>query len=296
MKKTIAVLLSLLLAFSLAIPVFAAQSAAETREAAAILTGVKDGMNAVTRLSKSFIRSLVSMIAARSSVSGKDLPNAEDVVSSLLSKAFAEVGQGITYADLASVLEKKEIRPAAKRVGADDTFEGDLSVADLGDLLKNYIFVRIDDPEEAAKAIADASVYEYTVIEGEHGTVYIRVNLAEHPELFNAAVFRALVEKLYEGQKEEMLRHDDGSVDYLMSYEHIAGELALHAIVYAAASGLIGLVGEDNETLYDLYRSAVVADLNVDEKRLSPQMIELFGKVLLGILRLNVFRLTEMFG
>ena len=296
MKKLLAVFLALVLTLSLTVPALAASPAAEAPDASAILTGVRDGMTAVKKLSKSLIRSLVSTIAGRAGVDGEDLPDVMRVVSSLLSRAVGDAGKELSFSELTSALKKRETAPAALQTGDDDTFAGDMSLADLGDLLKNYIFVRIDDPEEVARAIADAAVYDYTVIDGGHGTVYIRVNLAEHPEVFNAEVFRELVDRLYEGQTEEMVRNGDGSVDYLMSYEHIAGELALHAIVYAAVSGLIRLTGSDIETLYTLYRSAVVADLNVDENRLSPQAIALFGKVLLGFLRLNLFRLTELFG
>ena len=95
-------------------------------------------------------------------------------------------------------------------------------------------------------------------------------------------MFRRLVEDLYEQQGEEMLKNGDGETDYLMSYEHIAGELALHALLYAASNEILRVTGVSSSRLLKLYKSAAQADLNIDEARLPGEVFSIVGVVLMN--------------
>jgi hypothetical protein len=158
-----------------------------------------------------------------------------------------------------------------------------ITFADMAEVMKKYVFIRVDNPEEVAELIAESCEFTYTTVEDGDGTVYIRVDIEKNPQIFNYAVFRNLVEDLYEQQGEEMLKNEDGSVDYLMSYEHIAGELALHALLYAASDELLR-VGVESGRLLSLYKSAARADLNVDEARIPAEAIAIVGVILMNMM------------
>ena len=74
--------------------------------------------------------------------------------------------------------------------------------------------------------------------------------------------------------REGLAMMESGEYD-LMSYQHIAGELALHVIIAAAMSAM----GKDesDSTLH----SSMVANLNKDESRFPSQLIEIIGKFLM---------------
>ena len=192
-------------------------------------------------------------------------------------------------ADAVPTVSAADLRKAASIEGDDDSDlpEGELPLVDLVSVLSQYVFVQLDDPDALAELIAEGSVYDYQVVENGKGTVIIRVNIAKHPELLNPAVFAALVEKLYAAEQEEMLAHGDSSTDYLMSYEHIAGELALHALVWAASNEVIRLTGSSNDTVLSLYRSAVIADLDYAESRLPSGVIEFLGQLIILTLKFD---------
>ena len=67
-----------------------------------------------------------------------------------------------------------------------------------------------------------------------------------------------------------------------MNYKQVAGELALHVALLMlldkyADTGLI-------ENVEDLYIKTEIADLNIDEQRVSPQFINLVGTLIMNVL------------
>ena len=145
---------------------------------------------------------------------------------------------------------------------------------------------------QSLKTAADSfAKYLFIPVTDEKGTVYIKVNVEENPEIFNFSVFRNLVDQLYAGQNEKMAENADGSTDYLMSYEHIAGELALHMLVYAATSEIISLSGSGNDKILDLYNSAKLAELNYDESRLPSKWLNAIGRLIVVMFRFDIFRI-----
>lgn len=155
----------------------------------------------------------------------------------------------------------------------DTNGDGNVTPVEIASVFSKYIFADSASLEGCGEQIADASTFTVTVTKDGVSTVYIAVPVESYPQLFNAGVFDETVKKLAE--KQEALKTEDMT---LMSYEHIAGELALHAAIYAATY----LLGGDREdsTFHSYYDSAKVADLNVDEDRVSSGLLEFIGKLL----------------
>ena len=140
-------------------------------------------------------------------------------------------------------------------------------------------------------AALESSEITYKLVTDEDGTVYISVDIENNPEIFNYAVFRNVVDGLYAAQGEELLKNENGETDYAMSYEHIAGELAFHAILFAAVNEVINVTGTKNETIVRLYNHAAVADLNYDEARVPSEFLSILGVLLVDLLQFNLLKL-----
>ena len=149
---------------------------------------------------------------------------------------------------------------------------GKVTASEIAGTLSKYAFAKADDLAGAADSIAADSTFTVTVTKDGVSTVYIAVPVEDYPQLFNAGVFDETVKKLAEAQQ---TYGGDGMT--LMTYEHIAGELALHAAVYALTYMAGG--DADGSTFHSFYESARIADLNVDENRAPGWFLEIFGKI-----------------
>ena len=312
-KKIAAVVLSAVLLFSLPLTVFAASI--RTPEIGEIAAAVQadlheqtEGMSAIAKLNVSLLRTLTER-AKNIDITADDVKAAADEVSGLIAGVYAKMG---SYAEKLLNKVKNEIdnlkptdpsEPSGPSQPSEPSQPGNpsqpseptepenptepaetVTFADLSKVLSKYIFIKVENADDVAALIAESCDFTYTTINDGNGTVYIRVNIEENPEIFNYAVFRNLVEDLYEQQGEEMLKNDDGEVDYLMSYEHIAGELALHALLYAASNELLRVTGISSSRILSLYKSAAQADLNIDEARVPGEVISIFGIVLMNFM------------
>ena len=150
--------------------------------------------------------------------------------------------------------------------------DGNVTAAEIAGVLSKYAFAKEEDLAGYADQIAAGSTFTVTVTKDGVSTVYIAVPVEDYPQLFNAGVFDETVEKLAQTQGEYQ---EDGMT--LMTYEHIAGELALHAAIYA----LTYMAGADREgnVFHSFYESARVADLNVDESRAPSWFLEFVGRL-----------------
>ena len=296
-KKIFALVIALILTFSC--PAAALAASTGTPDFNAVVSAVQADLNnkangtAVSRLAVNLLRSLTEKLK-NAELGAENAAAAMDKANVLLARLYASLGSyaptllGRTgHAAFAPSAEALRQAAAKENAPAQTTF------ADLSHLLSRYVFVKIDNADEVAALIAQSCEFDYTVIDGGNGTIYIRVDVEKNPEIFNYAVFRHLVEDLYAAQGEEMLKNGDGNTDYLMSYEHIAGELALHALIYAASNEILRVTGIKSERLLSLYRSAAQADLNIDEARMPGAMISAFGAVLMNQL---TYRIMSMFG
>ena len=141
--------------------------------------------------------------------------------------------------------------------------KGGMLIKELKVILQRYIFVKVDDVDAASMKAIESSDISYELVTDNDGTVYIRVDIENNPDIFNFAVFRNVVDGLYAAQGEELIKNNNGETDYAMSYEHIAGELALHAVVFAVTNEIINVTGTKNEIIVKLYEKAAVAALNI---------------------------------
>ena len=131
-----------------------------------------------------------------------------------------------------------------------------------------------------ADGIASATVYEPFLPTEDTESVIISLDLRAHPELGNISVFIESVRAMVNRSK-EYVTGSTANVE-LMNYKQVAGELALHIALLMvldrfADTGLI-------ENVEDLYIKTEVADLNIDESRVSPQFINLVGTLIMNVL------------
>ena len=153
--------------------------------------------------------------------------------------------------------------------------------ADKGTLF-DYRFRLFSREEVLATAdeIAKATVYETSWLEDGTETVIISINLRAHPELGNISVFiesvRAMVDR-----SAEYVSGTSENVE-LINYRQAAGELALHValLMFLDRTAGTGLV----ENIEELYEKTVIADLNIDETRVSPQFINIVGTLIMNLL------------
>ena len=264
MKKTLAILLSLLMLVSLSTTCFAAGNEAK-------ITGIAAKINSIAA-------SLEEKIA---DAAGSLTIDGDQNLDAVVASSFADLNVKAEYDSGAAPSSIKKAAALSKTQ----------TLKSAASDYSKYLFIPVENPDEVAAIIAESCEFDYSLVSDGKGTVYIKVNVEENPEIFNFSVFRNLVDQLYAGEKEEMIKNDDGSTDYLMSYEHIAGELALHMIVYAATSSIIELSGSGNETILNLYNSAKLAELNYDESRMPSKWIFAIGRLITVMFRFDVFRI-----
>ena len=162
---------------------------------------------------------------------------------------------------------------------------------EVANFFSGFVFVKDSEIEAISQRIADSCKYKVVVIEDGKKTVYIAVDLIKNREIFDARVFLNATEKLLKKAEEyaiaDGMEQNPDNYD-LMSYHHLAGELALHMILADVTNDLGATKG--NSILRKLYDMAVVSDLNVDEDRIGPALIEFFGHTV--VFFLNTFYKT----
>ena len=218
-KKTLALLLSVMMLFTMALPASAASSEAKTQE------------------------------------------NIEAFFSELLD-GKVEIGDDFFKA----ITENLGAAPSKKAVAG---------------AVSQYAVVAAEDVNSAealAEAIADDSVYTIKTLENGKKTVYIAVNVAEHPELFDMEVFRAAVYKICDKQNEFV---DSPESFDLLTYKRFAGELYLHMRIYEIADPLSIVLGAVFDFINKIVEMTGVADMNIDENRFPGFMFDIIGELVL---------------
>ncbi len=221
-KKSIAILLALMMLFSMALPASAADSSAKAQE------------------------------------------NVEAFFSELLG-GKVEIGEEFYEA----ILSGLDASPSKNEVA---------------NAVSQYAVVAAEDVDSVdalAQAIADDSVYTIKTLENGKKTVYIAVNVAEHPELFEMDVFRAAVYKICDKQNAiEEVAADPESFD-LLTYKRFAGELYLHMRIYEIADPLSIVLGAVFDFINKIVEMTGVADMNIDENRFPGFMFDIIGELVL---------------
>lgn len=150
--------------------------------------------------------------------------------------------------------------------------------------VSQYALVAAEDvnsTEALAEAIANDSVYTIKTLENGKQTVYIAVNVAEHPELFEMDVFRAAVYKICDKQNamEEVVANPE-NFD-LLTYTRFAGELYLHMRIYQIADPMSMVLGSVFDFINKIVEMTGVADMNIDESRFPGFLFDIIGGILL---------------
>lgn len=219
-KKSIAILLALMMLFSMALPASAADSSAKAQE------------------------------------------NVEAFFSELLG-GEVEIGEEFYEA----ILSGLDAAPSKNEVAG---------------AVAQYAVVAAEDVDRVdvlAEAIANDSVYTIKTLENGKQTIYIAVNVAEHPELFEMDVFRAAVYKICDKQKAFVTSEADFD---LLTYKRFAGELYIHMRIYQVAEPMSVILGEIFDFLNKIVEMTGIADINIDESRFPGFLFELVGAIMLA--------------
>ena len=147
-----------------------------------------------------------------------------------------------------------------------------VSAREISDVVSGYIFFTDEEAEQLSDNIVENSNFFNAKLDDGTYTIFIGVKLYKYPELSNYKVFRKTMDKFYEKQFEYMKPDREYN---MMTYRHIAGEMILHQILYQVLKS----VNADKQTgiLNTLYKKAYIVDLNVNEKRVPPFLINLAG-------------------
>ncbi len=157
---------------------------------------------------------------------------------------------------------------------------------EVANFFSGFVFVKDSEIEAVSQRIADSCKYKVITVEGGKKTVYVAVDLINNKEIFDARVFLNATDKLLKKAEENAIAdgmNQNPDAYDLMSYHHLAGELALHMIVADITNDLGATKG--NGILRDLYDKAILSELNVDENRLAPALIEFFGQTVIFFLQ-----------
>lgn len=147
----------------------------------------------------------------------------------------------------------------------------------VANTVSQYAVVAAEDVKNVdaiAQAIADDSVYTIMRLRNGKNTLYIAVDIREHPELFDMDVFRAAVYKICDRQHEFVTDPEDFD---LITYTRFAGELYLHIKLYQALNPVSKVLW----FLRYIVERINLAEMNVDEIRFPGFMFDIIGKLLL---------------
>ncbi len=252
--------------------------------------GVKKSASLLMSLSKSLMRNLGPYVE-EVVLTPENAEKAKQVALKIMAKLIDKITKPSEPSNPEDPSNPSDPSKPSEPVTPEEPSKDTISIEEIKAMLKRYIFVKVDDVDAAALDIINKSEIEYELVTDKDGTVYISVDIENNPEIFNFSVFKSVVDGLYTAQGEELLKNNNGETDYAMSYEHIAGELALHAIVYAVTNEIINVTGTKNSLIVKMYDKAVVAALNYDEKRLPSEVISMVGVLLVDFLQFNLLKL-----
>ena len=229
---------------------------------------------------KKIISLTLVLIMALSFVMPASAIDAEDTLSSkeLAAAVDAAAEAMVATDDTTSVIPNAALY-AAVAANADTPEE-------VANFFSGFVFVKDSEIETISQKIADSCKYKVVTVEGGKKTVYVAVDLINNKEIFDARVFLNATAKLLKKAEEKAIAdgmNQNPDAYDLMSYHHLAGELALHMIIADVTNDLGATKG--NGILRDLYDRAVVSELNIDEDRLAPALIEFIGQTVVFFLQ-----------
>lgn len=154
---------------------------------------------------------------------------------------------------------------------------------EIAGLFSGLLFVEKDKAEAVAADIVANSKYTVKVIDGGKQTVYCSIDFEKFPEIYDARVYLAAIEKIQnkcdEVAAEKGIDISGGNYSP-MNYSHVAGELALHMILAALSKDSVSW----NPISAWIYERAGIADLNVDEDRVPAVLLQAFGDAVVKLI------------
>jgi len=150
-------------------------------------------------------------------------------------------------------------------------------IAIITALFQFFPFIGPGDAQAVGQSLAEQAAYTvYTIPGTETRSVLISIPLDEEQflRLYAKPVLRAFTKAALEEQASAI--PEGAQVTFLlMDADHIAGEAQLHLIGYV----LTHLAGGENGPFAGLYERFRVIDLNVDEARVPPALIDATGRL-----------------
>lgn len=290
-KKIVSVLLTLSLLFSFgAVTASAKETPAADEIVGALMedvAGITKSVSLLKSLSESLLKNLQPYIM-NVVLTPENIDMAVDAGSKVMAKLIDKI---MNPSQPEEPTEPSEPTDPTDPTDPSHPSESGMLIEELKAILQRYIFVKVDDVDAASMKAIESADISYELVTDTDGTVYISVDIENNPDIFNFSVFRNVVDGLYAAQGEELIKNNNGETDYAMSYEHIAGELALHAVVFAVTNEVINVTGTKNEIIVKLYEKAAVAALNYDEARVPSEMISMIGVILVDLLQFNLLKL-----
>lgn len=207
----------------------------------------------------------------------------------LPSFAASEENQQLSAAEVEEAVEAA----VAALVGASDnaivvvddelTDDAGNTPKEIAGLFSGLLFVEKDKAEAVAADIVANSKYTVKVIDGGKQTVYCSIDFEKFPEIYDARVYLAAIEKIQnkcdEVAAEKGIDISGGNYSP-MNYSHVAGELALHMILTALSKDSVSW----NPISAWIYERAGIADLNVDEDRVPAVLLQAFGDAVVKLI------------
>lgn len=305
MKKLIAVVLTIVMVFSLTANVYAASITDKTDELVNTITSNTE----TTKKSLFSIAGLTLKLIAKAQpvimnflLDSENWEKAADIIMSVVVKVFDKItGNGGSgkpdepdAPDSPDEPDDPDLPDLPDMPQLPDFSEllANLTIGDIVELISKYFFINIQDIPAASDDIIANAEYKYVLSEDGKETVFIAVNIEEHPELLNRSLLMEVTEKLYNEQKS---LYPDMADEDMMSYEHIAGELALHAILYAVSNEYLSVTGETEGTIFDLWQRARIADLNITEDRIPGEIILIAGTFIMGVFIIDLYTIFNIF-
>ncbi len=168
--------------------------------------------------------------------------------------------------------------------------DGDNKVTDkeISINFADYLFVDYNKVDAISdKIVEEAELYVHVLDDGTE-TVYIGIDLVKHPELFNLDVIRETVKKLVVKQDEYYAEHGkEDAESNLLSYQHMAGEIAAHVVAFILYDYL---GGQDPENQYhSQFKSAKYIELTINEDRFPVSLINFMGKIIMDFISVTFF-------
>ena len=132
--------------------------------------------------------------------------------------------------------------------------------------------------ERISDRIAQNTEYWPCITLEGYESVCARIRITDNPELANPKVFRKAIVKMVD--KSETVIESPTENTVLMGYHRFGGELAMHilGVLFLELFKFIGTPEVD--ALYEMFDCA---DMDLDENRISPMLMQLTGIIIMGL-------------